>query len=126
MLGVTDDLAIYISGGTALSLIGIAVKLTWKASRVEKAMRDDFQKEIDRLELEARQRGDTYRNEFGETCAAIRQKLHDVEVFTRDHFVSKDSFESAIRRIENSFDKMTERVEKKLDQAVQFIHQRSD
>jgi hypothetical protein len=121
-----SDLAIYISGGTALAFVVHMIKFTWQASRVEKSMRDDFQKEIDRLEREALSRGDTYRNEFGETCAAIRQKLHDVEVFTRDHFVSKDSFESAIRRIENSFDKMTDRLENKLDQTVKLFHQRPD
>ena len=123
---MTDDLAIYISGGTALSVIGYAIKLTWQASRVEKAMREDFHREIGRLEHDARSRGDTYRNEFGETCAAIRQKLHDVEVFTRDNFVSKDSFESAVGRLERSFDRVTERLEAKLDQALDLTHKRSD
>lgn len=89
-------------------------------------MRDESKRDIARLEQDARERGDTYRNEFGETCSAIRQKIHDIEVFSRDHFVTKDNFESAIRRIENSFDKMTDRLENKLDQAVKFIHQRQD
>jgi hypothetical protein len=44
MLGVTDDLAVYISGGTALAVIGYAVKLTWQASRVEKSMREHFKR----------------------------------------------------------------------------------
>lgn len=121
-----SDLAIYISGGTALAALGIVARVTWQVSRIEKSMRDDFQREITRLEQEARERGDTYRNEFGETCAAIRQKIHDVEVFSRDHFVSKDSFESVVGRIERSFEKMTERLEGKLEKAVEIFHQRPD
>jgi hypothetical protein len=120
------DLAIYISGGTALAVVGYAVKITWQLSRVEKSVREDLQREITRLEQEARERSDTYRNEFGETCAAIRQKIHDVEVFSRDHFVSKDSFESVFGRIERSFEKMTERLEGKLEKAVEIFHQRPD
>ena len=89
-------------------------------------MRDDFQKQISRLEHEARERGDTYRNEFGETCAAIRQKIHDVEVFFRDHFVSKDSFEAVVGRFERTLEKMTERLETKFDKAVEHFHQRPD
>lgn len=120
------DFAIYISGGTALAVVGYAVKITWQMSRVEKSVRDDLQHEIARLEKEARERGDTYRSEFGETCAAIRQKIHDVEVFARDNFVSKDSFESVVGRIERSFEKMTERLEGKIEKAVEIFHQRPD
>lgn len=39
-----SDLAIYISGGTAIAVVGYAIKLTWQATRVEKSMRDDFQR----------------------------------------------------------------------------------
>lgn len=123
---MTDDVAIYISGGTALAVVGYAIKLTWQASRVEKSMRDDFQRGISRLEQEARDRGETYRSEFGETCAAIRQKIHDVEVFSRDHFVSKDSFDAIISRFERNLEKMTERLEDKFDKAVERFHQRQE
>lgn len=121
-----SELAIYISGGTALAVVGYAVKITWQASRLEKSMREDFKKDIARLEQDARDRGDTYRNEFGETCAAIRQKIHDIEVFSRDHFVSKDSFEALASRFERTLEKMTDRLETKFDKAVERFHQRPD
>lgn len=89
-------------------------------------MREDFKKDIARLEREARERGDTYRNEFGETCSAIRQKIHDVEVFSRDHFVSKDSFEAVIDRFERTVEKMTDRLETKFEKAVDLFHQRPE
>lgn len=123
---MTDDLAIYISGGSALAVVGYAIKLTWQASRVEKALRDDLRKEVSRLEREAVVRGDTYRQEFGETAAALRQKIHDVEVFSRDHFVSKDSFETVVSRFERTVEKLTDRLENKFDKAVEHFHQRQD
>lgn len=120
------DLVIYISGGTALAAVGLVARLTWQLSRVEKSVRDDTRRDISRLEREAVARGETYRQEFGETAAAIRQKIHDVEVFARDHFVSKDSFEAVINRFERTVEKMTDRLETKFDKAVEHFHQRSD
>jgi aminoglycoside phosphotransferase family enzyme len=136
------DLAIYISGGTALAVVGYAVKITWQMSRVEKDVRaeavkgdkelgesmeaqiDNLQRDIVRFHRSGMEKSDVIIREFGETAAAIRQKLHDVEVFSRDHFVSKDSFESVVGRIERSFEKMTDRLEEKLEKAVERFHPR--
>jgi hypothetical protein len=120
------DLAIYISGTAALSAVGLAIRVTWLLSRIEKSLRDDMRKDVSRLEKEAVVRGESYRQEFGETAAAIRQKIHDVEVFSRDHFVSKDSFEAVVSRFERTVEKMTDRLETKFDKAVNFFHQHPD
>lgn len=120
------DLAIYISGTAALSAVGLAIRVTWLLSRIEKSLRDDMRKDVSRLEREAVVRGESYRQEFGETAAAIRQKIHDVEVFSRDHFVNKDSFEAVVSRFERTVEKMTDRLETKFDKAVDFFHQRPD
>lgn len=120
------DLAIYISGGTAVAAVGLAIRVTWSLSRIEKSLRDDMRKDVSRLEREAVVRGESYRQEFGETAAAIRQKIHDVEVFSRDHFVSKDTFETVINRFERTVEKMTDRLEMKFDKAIEHFHQRPD
>jgi hypothetical protein len=120
------DLAIYISGTAALSAVGLAIRVTWLLSRIEKSMRDDMRKDVSRLEREAVVRGEGYRQDFGETAAAIRQKIHDVEVFSRDHFVSKDTFETVIGRFERTVEKMTDRLEMKFDKAIEHFHQRPD
>lgn len=120
------DLAIYISGGTAVAAVGLAIRVTWSLSRIEKSLRDDMRKDVSRLEREAVVRGESYRQEFGETAAAIRQKIHDVEVFSRDHFVSKDTFETVIGRFERTVEKMTDRLEMKFDRAIEHFHQRPD
>jgi ribosome recycling factor len=138
------DLAIYISGTAALSAVGLAIRVTWLLSRIEKDVRSDAAKgdrelgeamdaQIDNLrrdlgksETHQAQRVEQLRQETGEMGNAIRQKLHDIEVFCRDHFVSKDSFESVIDRFERTVEKMTDRLETKFDKAVDRFHQRPD
>ena len=112
--------------GIMLSVVGMAVKTTRAVSKSETELRsdmdaqvDNLQRDIARLERDAIARGDTYRQEFGETASAIRQKLHDVEVFTRDHFVSKDSFELVVGRLEKSIEKLGDKIEDKLERFFQ-------
>lgn len=123
---MTDDLPTYLSSATALALVAYAIKVTWQITRVEKSMRDELHLEVSRLEKEANERGDLYRQQFGETCAAIRQKIHEIEVFSRDYFVNKDSFKDVIDRFERTVEKLgadikqdfRERLEDKFDQAI--------
>ncbi len=116
------DAAIVVSAGTALAAIGYAVRVTWKISRIEKEIRDDFNAEIDncqrdnaKLVREGSDRAETLRHEFGETASALRTKIHDVETWNRDTFVRKDSFEMVIGRLEKSIDKLGDKIEDKLD-----------
>lgn len=117
------DVGIYIGIGTfALAVIGYAVKLTWQVTRIEQEIRDDMDAQIDNVQRDIKGverdcigRGDTLRHETGEVGAALRQKIHDVEMFTRDTFVRKDTFESVMTRIENSIEKLGDRLEEKID-----------
>lgn len=116
------DAAIVVSAGTALAAIGYAVRITWKISRIEKEIRDDFNAEIDncqrdnaKLVRESLDRGETLRHEFGETAAALRTKIHDVETWNRDTFVRKDSFEMVIGRLEKSLEKLGDKIEDRLE-----------
>ena len=127
------DAAIVVSAGTALAAIGYAVRITWKISRIEKAVRDDsdlkiknvrdaFDAEIDnlqrdvvRLERAAGERAETLRHEFGETGGALRTKIHEVETWNRDTFVRKDSFEMVIGRLEKSLEKLGDKIEDRIE-----------
>jgi hypothetical protein len=124
------DTGFYISIGTAVAVIGYAIRATWVVRTLEKEMREEFDAEIDnvqrdivKLERLNVDRCETIMREFGETCSAIRQKLHDVEVYTRDTFVRKDSFELVVGRLEKSLEKMTDRLETKIDKAVERFSQ---
>ncbi len=61
-------------------------------------------------------------SEIGETIAAIRQKITDVEIWARDHFVRRDSFykitddlSGKIDGIGDKIDSRLERMEGKID-----------
>lgn len=125
------QIGLYIAiGGLALTVIGTAVKLTWNARSLDKEIREDLREymdaQIDNLQRDIKstergslERADTLRHETGEMGAALRTKIHDVEMFTRDTFVRKDSFELVIGRIEKSIEKMTDKLEDKIDKAVE-------
>jgi hypothetical protein len=108
--------------GIMLSVVGMAVKTTRAISKSETELRsdmdaqvDNLQRDIARLERDAIARGDTYRQEFGETAAALRTKIHEVEVFSRDHFISKDTFSATVGRIEKMFENFGDRLERRFD-----------
>lgn len=120
-------------GGLFLTVIGMAIKTTRAISKAETEIRSDMdaqvenlQRDVSRLEREDMARGDTYRQEFGETAAAIRTKIHEVEVFSRDHFISKDTFASTIGRFEKALDNLGDRIEKRFDKFAERIDKMND
>ena len=112
--------------GIMLSVVGMAVKTTRAVSRAETEIRadldaqiDNLQRDISKLERTSMERSDEMTRDFGETVAAVRQKVHDVEVFTRDTFVRKDSFEMVVGRLEKSIEKLGDKIEDKLERFVE-------
>lgn len=117
----------YIALGTfALLVIAYAVKLTWTVRSIEKEVREDMDAQIDNMKRDVKavergsiDRAETLRHETGEMGAALRTKIHDVEMWTRDTFVRKDSFDMVIGRLEKSIDKLGDKIEEKLDRLVE-------
>ena len=112
--------------GIMLSVVGMAGKTTRAVSRAETEIRadldaqiDNLQRDISKLERTSMERSDVMTRDFGETVAAVRQKVHDVEVFTRDTFVRKDSFEMVVGRLEKSIEKLGDKIEDKLERFVE-------
>ncbi len=125
---MTEEPALYISIGTALAVVGYAVKLTWKVRGIEREIRDDMDAQIDnvqrdvaKLERAGIERAEVVRHEMGETAAAIRQKVHDVETWNRDNFIRKENFELVVNRLEKSMEKLGDRFEEKLDKLVERL-----
>lgn len=105
--------------GFVLNLIVIAVGGTWKLSQLEVSLRASIEKsrkEIDdRLDAQSR--------EFGETVSALRQKIHEVEMWSRDTFMRRDGFykvkedlTTEIKGIRDELKSDLRRMEDKLDQ----------
>lgn len=138
------DYAIYVSVGTAVAVIGGTARIVWKLSRIEKEVRDEgdqkiknvresfdaeidnLQRDIVRLERAGGERGETLRHEFGETAAALRTKIHEVETWNRDTFVRKDSFEMVIGRLEKSLEKLGDKIEDRIERLADRLQHKPD
>lgn len=125
------EYGLYLNIGTIVTLVLSSFGLAWKLSRIEKAIRDDFDAEVDNLQRDVvklatagAERAETLRHEFGETGSALRTKIHEVETWNRDNFVRKESFELVIARIEKSMEKLGDRFEEKLEKLIERIQQR--
>lgn len=131
-----QEYGIYLNIGTLAALALAVAGGVWKIRDIEKNIRDEGSEQDTELrdhleaQIENVQRDqqnherntvagfETLRHEVGETGLAIRQKIHDVELFTRDTFVEKEHFERSIERIETSIDKLGDRLEAKIDRSV--------
>lgn len=117
------EYGVYIGGATlATAIIAYVVRITFWVTQIDKEAReymdaqiDNLQRDVIRFDRNSADRADIIRHEFGETGAAIRQKIHEVETWSRDTFVRKESFEQALRRIESSMDKAVGSMNKTVD-----------
>lgn len=117
------EYGIYIGGATlATAIIAYVVRVTFWVGQIDKEAReymdaqiDNLHRDIIKLERAGADRADNIRHEFGETGAAIRQKVHEVETWSRDTFVRKESFEQAITRMENSMDKAVNKIDARIE-----------
>jgi hypothetical protein len=105
----------------AFNVLVAAVGLTWGVGKIRDAVRD----EIEDYEDKNDERIDTLRVNVGEMGAALRTKISEVELFTRDTFVRRDSFNkildsfAAMLRSEvTRLDSRLNRMENKIDVAM--------
>lgn len=133
-----NEYGIYISAATLLTIIGAVVKIMRYVAVVEKDLREHVAEEIEKVDAEIEnvsrdvikvgndvvKRTETLQRETGEVGAALRTKIHELEVFTRDHFVSTKDFEAVVGRLERSFDGLGDRIEKRLDRIDERIEKK--
>lgn len=136
-----NDYGIYIAAAMLfLTIVGGIVKVMRYVAGVEKDLREHVADEIEKVDAEienvardvikvgtdAVKRTETLQRETGEVGAALRTKIHEFEVFTRDHFVSTKDFEAVVGRLEKSFDGLGDRIEKRLDKLDERIEKMAD
>lgn len=101
-----------------VNLLVLVIGGTWRLSRMEVALRDEISKS--RAEIEERQ--DRLSRECGESVAAVREKIREVELFCRDTYVRRDSFykvadefSAGMKALGDKIDARLERMEAKID-----------
>lgn len=95
---------------------------SWKLGQRLTDMETGLRKAISEAKLEIEVRQEDLRRELGETVAAVRQKIHDVELFAANNYVRRESFyqvkaelSSEIKVLGDRIDARMERFEKKID-----------
>ena len=101
-----------------VTLLAMSAGGVWQLSRVEKALRDDINKSRDEIE----EKQERAVHDVGETIAAIRQKLADVELYAANNYVRRDGFYKVqemltadIRALGDKIEARFVRLETKLD-----------
>ena len=106
VLGFPINLGVIIFGGA------------WKLSRLEVSLSTAIEKS--RKEID--DRIEVLKREFGETNAAVRSKIHEVEIWARDNFMRRDGFykvqeqlSSEIKTVRDEMKSDLRRIEEKID-----------
>lgn len=94
-----------------LNFVGTIVAGVWKLSRLELALRADIGKARDEIEL----RQDGRSHEFGETIAAIRQKVGEVELYAANNYVRRDGFYKVQDSLTNSIQSLGQELKSRLE-----------
>lgn len=97
--------------GFFLQFFVILGTVVWKLAQV----RTDLLAAIDMSGKEIDERIDAQSRQFGETVAALRQKITDVELYVRDNFVRRDSFYTNIQELAKRIETRIDRLETKID-----------
>lgn len=87
-------------GGLLVNLLVTVVGGVWKLSRMELTLREA----INNASRDTDEQIERHVRYFGETVAAVRQKIVDVEIFARDTFVRKDEIQSQLKILNDKLD----------------------
>src|SRR6266404_4557480 len=94
------DWALIIAAGSLeIVILSSAVGIVWKLTRTEMALRAEFTKEN----------------------AALSAKVYQVEIWARDEFVRKGSFETVVTRLEKSMEMLGTKIENAVEKMASRI-----
>lgn len=122
----------------AITMIGNALYFsvwgTWKVANAQAAIKADITAAITNHKKEVAESFEAHQRMLGETISALRQKINEVELYVRDHFVRSDEFAEGMRAITLTMNRMDDsigsrlgRMEIKIDDAAKEMaaaHQR--
>lgn len=113
---------IITGAGLLLSCVVAVATATWVLARSDRKVYakvdTDIKKireELTSLEVRFDSRVGESLHDFGEAMAAIRQKVTDVELWSRDHLVSKHTFTSVIADLKSSWERFQDKLDGRLD-----------
>lgn len=116
--------------GFVLNVVVLAIGGTWALSRQARtiegaifANRQQTDGEFEKLRHELHLEHDDFLRRFGDSLAAIRQKVSEVELWARDEFVRRDDFYRILDGINKSIAALGEKIDARTDRLETKIEQ---
>lgn len=114
------------AGMLVVNLLAAVIGGTWVLGRTTQ----DLSEKIDEAKLELERRindeSDDAIKRFGETVSAIRQKISEMELWNRDTFVSKRTFETIVSDIRDTWRRFEDKIDRRFDSLDRKLSKRDD
>ncbi len=120
----------------ALGLLGFIVNIgvltatgTWKLRGLQADLTTAFTAAMATHRAAVDEEIEMMRREFGETGLALRQKITDVELYVRDHFVSKGTFTQVASDLDGDIKEMRTEIRddlKRLESKIDKINENNN
>ena len=117
------------TGGWAQIASFIVAALTFVGGIIYWTLDRMLREKISEAKVVMLQKVDTEVSNFGETGSALRQKIIDVEIWSRDTFVRRDEFQNSIDQVNRNIDALrasTESAKKDLDDKLDKLRDTLD
>ncbi len=119
--------------GFFVNLLVLVVGGTLKFASIENSLQKSFTAALTAHRREIDIEVEQVRRDVGETVSAIRQKITEIELYTRDNFVRRESFyevtkglADAVKTIGDKLENRMERLDGKLDRLAERNKRRDD
>lgn len=101
-----------------VSVAGAVASASWRGRGFFAEAKEDFRRGIEQVRDEIRKDRDDTFEKFGESVAAVREKVNDVErlirqveLWSRDNFVKREDFVNQLTALTRSIEGLSARVE---------------
>lgn len=114
-----NEIAVWIAlGSLIVNFVAVLITNHRFATRNSEARKE----EMLQLERSMREKLDVESRQFGETVAALREKVVQTELWNRDNFIDRETFNMVIsdikdanKRVEDKIDRRFDSLERKLE-----------
>jgi hypothetical protein len=103
--------------GLVLNILVAVIGLTWGVAKIRDAVRTEIEEHREKFDGHI----DILRQNTGEMGAALRQKINDVELYARDTFMRRDSFQLVQAELKEQVKALGDKIENRLERMEQKI-----
>lgn len=109
------------AGSLEVVILSSAIGVVWKLTRTEVNLRSEFTKEVASIRAEAAKEVADINAKASTEIARLHAKVYQVEIWSRDEFVRKGSFETVVARLEKTMELMGTKIENAVDKMATRI-----